>query len=41
MNKRNKWNVLKQGLTSGAAYDASVKDYYENLQRQYEEAKRK
>ena len=41
MKNKRKWNVLKQGLTSGAAYDASVQDYYENLQKQYEEARRK
>ena len=41
MKNKRKWNVLKRGLTSGAAYDASVQDYYENLQRQYEEARRK
>ena len=41
MKNKRKWNVLKRGLTSGAAYDASVQDYYENLQRQYEEARRR
>ena len=35
-----KWNVVTQGITSGATYDASVQDYYEDLQKQYERAKR-
>ena len=41
MKNKRKWNVLKRGLTSGAAYDASLQDYYENQQRQYEEARRR
>lgn len=35
-----KWDVVTQGITSGATYDASVQDYYEDLQKQYERAKR-
>lgn len=35
-----KWDVLKQGLTSGQTYNASVQDYYENMQKQYEKARR-
>ena len=35
-----KWDVLKQGLTSGATYNASAKDYYTNIARQYEQQKR-
>lgn len=35
-----KGNVLTRGLTSGATYNASVQDYYDNLRKQYEKAKR-
>lgn len=35
-----KWDVFAQGLTSGPMYEASMKDYYNNLQKQYERAKR-
>lgn len=35
-----KGNVITQGLTSGATYNASVQDYYTNLRREYEQAKR-
>lgn len=35
-----KWDVFTQGLTSGPMYEASMKDYYDNLQKQYEQAKR-
>lgn len=35
-----KWNVLTRGYTNGAAYEASVQDYYKDLQEQYERAKR-
>jgi hypothetical protein len=35
-----KGNVLTRGLTRGATYEASVRDYYDNLQKQYEKAKR-
>ena len=33
-------NVLTRGLTSGVTYEASVKEYYQNLQKQYERALR-
>lgn len=36
-----KGNVLTRGLTRGATYDASVQDYYTNLQKEYEQAKRR
>ena len=35
-----KWNVLTQGLTNGAVYEASVQDYYTNLQKEYEQIRR-
>lgn len=35
-----KWNVLTRGLTNGTTYNASVQDYYTNLQKEYERAKR-
>lgn len=35
-----KGNVLTRNLTTGAIYDASVQDYYTNLQKEYLKAKR-
>ena len=35
-----KGNVLTRNLTSGATYEASMRDYYNNLQKAYEKAKR-
>ena len=35
-----KGNVLTRGLTRGVTYNASVQDYYTNLQKEYEQARR-